>query len=722
MRTNRQRSLWLSISILSISILAALCLSPVLLGQALPHSEAPVPATSDWSQHHVIFSRPGTAEQVKRVERDPRYWQQLARHAPARLPNAATASALASNASTRAVKSNLKRDWSQNLGTGASVGAGNYPAKFSFDSTTANCTNDFVVYSTGLFASASQASIVAYNNLYSGCPGPGTVPSVYWAYDTASKILTSPVFSADGKQVAYVETNGAAAANLVLLKWAASSTETVGAPQLLLRTTRALYTGCTAPCFTSSALRNAANSAADDDTTSSVFYDYEDDVAYVGDSAGVLHKFTPVFRGALAEVTAGWPVQVSTGPTPLTSPVYDSGSGNVFVEDNGGFLYSVDSITGAVTQSLQLDFSVDFDGGPGFVQGPVLDTTAGLLYVFVPSDGNGGCAGGSDCSGVFQFATNFGAGQAGLETAVGASTIEPATPNPLYIGAFDSTYESSVNATGHLYVCGNTGGPPILYQVLIQGGVLGTVLPGPPLSTGTSTPCSPVTDVLNPNTSGGATEFMFASAQNSGPSSACSAGGCIFNFMNTSWIPANAYAVGQEVLDSNLHVEVVVSATGPSGATTPTWTTVLGGTTPDGSVHWLDQGPASAFTPLAWQAAHHYTKGTTILDPAGNIELVTTANNVARSGGTIPAFSTTPGGTVVDGSGSTTLIWTNVGAIATAALPATGGTSGIIIDNIVGAGTQPGASQIYFSTLGSQTCGTSGTGGCAVQASQSALK
>jgi len=51
-----------------------------------------------------------------------------------------------------------------------------------------------------------------------------------------------------------------------------------------------------------------------------------------------------------------------------------------------------------------------------------------------------------------------------------------------------------------------------------------------------------------------------------------------------------------------------------------------------------------------------------------------------------------------------------------------GGTSGIIIDNTVGTGTLAGASQVYFSTLGSQTCGTSGSGGCAVQASQSALQ
>jgi hypothetical protein len=59
---------------------------------------------------------------------------------------------------------------------------------------------------------------------------------------------------------------------------------------------------------------------------------------------------------------------------------------------------------------------------------------------------------------------------------------------------------------------------------------------------------------------------------------------------------------------------------------------------------------------------------------------------------------------------------------ATAGLAVAGGSSGIIIDNI---STAAGASQIYFSSLSNQTCagnGTTGngTGGCAVQASQSA--
>lgn len=59
------------------------------------------------------------------------------------------------------------------------------------------------------------------------------------------------------------------------------------------------------------------------------------------------------------------------------------------------------------------------------------------------------------------------------------------------------------------------------------------------------------------------------------------------------------------------------------------------------------------------------------------------------------------------------------GAAPSAGLVTPGGTSGIVIDNT---SSTTGASQVYFSTLSNSTCATSaGTGGCAVQASQSAL-
>jgi hypothetical protein len=714
MRRNQQRFLKLG-----ISILGALTLSAASPGQASPDSAA-AGLPSDWSQHHVIFSKPADAEQAKRVETDPRYWQQMQRQSAAR--SQAGSGALApelqnvSKATRHGKNSGLKGDWSQDIGPAATVGAMNYPAKFSFLTSTANCASapqpDFVVYATGLTGSTTQASIAAYDNIYSGCTG--MVPMVYWAYNTnGGTVTTSPVFSQDGTQVAFVQTGPAGNGNLVLLKWAASATDTIGSPTNLSRTRNSLYPACAAPCMTSTVLRDALGTLHPD-TNSSVFYDYATDSAYVGDDAGWLHQFKPVFKGVPNEVrSGGWPVQVNpTTPTALSSPVYDSTSGRIFVADVGGFLYRVGPNTAFVaTSSGPLDVSFS-EGGSGFVQGPVVDSTAEVVYVFAASDGSAACPGGADCSAVYQLAVNFPQNDVGSETTVGSSTIFGSAPSPLYIGGFDSTYLNSVNATGNLYVCGNTGGPPVLYQVPIVASAMNiTSIPGPVLSTSIGpTPCSPVTDVLNPNVTGGATEWMFASVNSLGASSGCAASGCVFNFKDTPWQPLTAYTVGQEILDNHFQIQVVTVA-GTSGAAAPAWQ-MLGRTTTDATVRWISQGVQSAFTPGAWTANHLYSKGVKIL--AGtNIQLVTTAG---RSGATIPTFNGTAGGVTNDGTAK----WTNVGVIGTAAVSVAGGTSGIIWDNTVGSGTQPGASQVYFSTLNGG-CGA-GTDGCAVQASQPALQ
>jgi Ice-binding-like len=234
-----------------------------------------------------------------------------------------------------------------------------------------------------------------------------TIPSVYWAYNTVSTILNSPALSLDGKQVMFVQTDGSGQSSLVLLKWAASSTDTVGAPTRLTRVLHADYPSCTAPCMTTGNLHDLTGADVSD-TNSSVFYDYSGDAAYVGDDAGLLHKFTPVLKGLLTEVkTGGWPAQVNlSSPTALGSLVHDFASGNVFVSDTGGFFYRVDSLTAAVTSSARVDFS------GSIVQAPIVDSTAGLAYVFVPTDGSQNCAGAA-CAAVFEFTTTFPLGSAG---------------------------------------------------------------------------------------------------------------------------------------------------------------------------------------------------------------------------------------------------------------------------------------------------------------------
>jgi hypothetical protein len=123
------------------------------------------------------------------------------------------------------------------------------------------------------------------------------------------------------------------------------------------------------------------------------------------------------------------------------------------------------------------------------------------------------------------------------------------------------------------------------------------------------------------------------------------------------------------------------------------------------------QGPHLASHP-AWQASHAYTAGQEIIDSNGNVQWVLQAGT--SRAGTHPVWSTVISGPTNDNG----VHWRMVGPISTANLAAAGGTSGIIMDNTVA-----GDSEVYYSIQGTQTCTTSGgSGGCAVQASQSALQ
>ncbi len=696
---------------LAVGLSGLMILGWVLTGQAAKPAKQGIPLPTDWSHRHLIFSRPSSAEQLARVSRDPRYQQQLHRQGEAlELPaNVPDLRAVALSSATRGKKHKAGNGfWAEDLGSGASVGGGNYPAKFSFNSTTANCGGaaqpDYVVYSTGLPGSSGQASIVAFDNLYSGCGG--TIPSVYWAYNTGGTVLTSPLISLDGTQVAFVESSGGSGI-LVLLKWLASD-GTVGSPRTLTVTPAATYSSCSAPCMTELPLNGGA-----DDTTSSVFYDYTNDIGWVGDASGLLHQITGVFKGTPTEVsTGGFPVSVSSSA--LSSPVYDGSSQNVFVGDlapitgtSGGFLYRVNATTGAVTQSGQLD------SGVGIVEGPIVDSSDGFVYVFASSDGSANCSGGtSACSAVYQLTPAFSSGDVGTEATAGPSVALGGTPNPMFLGAFDSAYYNSTPPTGNLYVCGNTAQNPAVYQIPITAGALPSqgVSLVTLVSAGPNPACSPVTDVLNPSLAAGSEERLYVSVQNNGVATNCGGGGCVLNFIDTPWQASTSYQVGQEILDSHFNIETVTTA-GTSGSTGPSWPALAGGATIDGSVHWINQSVLIA-APLPVWSHRLWAVHARIRDSNGNVQVVTTGGT---SGASAPSWNTTPGLTTTDG----TVTWTNAGSLPTASLASSGGSSGIIIDNLVGGG---GNSQVYFSTLGNQLCTTSGgTGGCAVQASQPAL-
>jgi hypothetical protein len=128
------------------------------------------------------------------------------------------------------------------------------------------------------------------------------------------------------------------------------------------------------------------------DSNSSPYVDYAGDVLYVGDDSGHLHKFTGVFRGTPAEqvVPGGFPATVSDGNV-LSSPVYDSATGLVFVgsggeaisNTNGNRLHSVIALNGIVRDSVGMGTS---SLQTGVRDAPIVDSTAQRVYAFIGAD------------------------------------------------------------------------------------------------------------------------------------------------------------------------------------------------------------------------------------------------------------------------------------------------------------------------------------------------
>lgn len=621
-------------SSLAVMVLPALLSAMTAYGQGNGIPE-------DWSHHHVVFSSPGSFDDAMRngkvgewskIVNEPRFQiQQLRR-------------SLQQNRDMgfgHAHGSLLKTDWSMDMGATATVGAGQYPAKWTLLTYSASCS-DWVAYNTGTAGvSGGQANIVAYSNIYDNttCTGLGSVPTVHFAYFSGTgKALTSPIISGDGTKIAYIENPTTGAAVLRIMEWVSGQGTPTAAhtPDHAYTNTNAgsvankawNTTNCPtgASCMISVAFQDGHQ-----DTNSAPFYVYYNtnaDTLFVGDNSGDLHQFTGVFNGTPGEVTTNWPVAVSTNA--LTSPVYDTGtSGNIFVADWGstssGFLYAVNfTLHAKQWTSSRLTNATDVTG---IVDGPLLDSTAEMAYVFVGIDANDtagdACANANGCGGVFQFpATNSGTGSGvcnatsitawsgslcGEEAVFGQGTTTTPTT---YDGAFDQLYYATTAGTaGNLWTCNQHAAsePRLSYVPINTNGkfvasgsdiyVLATT--AVTTLTNSTASCSPLTEIYGSN--GTTNDYVFA------------------------------------------------------------------GVTANGSVATLNTSPTC-------------------------------------TGGCVYNFLVGTGGAL------------SVPTEATEAIQATNGSSGIVIDNALG-GT--GESQIYYAPLGAMPC-TGGTGGCAVQTSQSA--
>jgi hypothetical protein len=401
------------------------------------------------------------------------------------------------------------------------------------NSITVSSTLTFFTKGGAFNGGVGTGNIVAFNQLYASeggslpaglCGSNG--PSVYWSYYTgAGSAVTSIVLSLDGSKVAFVE-NVAGVATLRILQWKAGEGAGTGypaAPTATLLPATSWAVGCPPG---PSCLSSIAFSGAAADTKSSPFYVYGNnaDVLYAGDDNGSVHKFTGVFNGTPAEVTtAPWPVPVNVAGTILTSPIFDSVSGNIFVGDSTGrlsYIREVGSTVGmpACTLPCLGTPSLHVGGAGGSIDdAPIVDGTNGTVFAVNGTD-----------------TTNFGTILQATTALTGAVTLPlggASAGSPIYSGAFDNTYFTS-SPGGHMYICGKEPGfsdRPAIYQLNFTSGLLSGATPLGGLASAGPGACSPVTEFFNPNAAGGAKDWIFFSIGDFANGGAIPAGGCQTN-------------------------------------------------------------------------------------------------------------------------------------------------------------------------------------------------
>lgn len=543
----------------------------------------------DWTHHRVIFSNPGTEqdavtngthEQWLKAVNDPRYViQQLKRNLAAQGPAAQDVEVRSRIAEQenwwkrqpetpdrRKRKETLKNDWSISMGTGAHGTDGVYPAKYSFSTSAATCS-DYAVFPTAVAGSGIVANVVAYTNLYEGTGAlacnSGT-PSAYWAVSvTGGTVTTSPVLSLDGTQVAFME-NVSGSAYLVVVLMPTIATASSNITSVTTATCSTNTTINTAAQSNTPVVWCAAISGGASDGHSSPFYDYTHNVLYVGDDSGILHKFSNVFHsfyGTNSTVPSEtWHTIVSSGNA-LSGPTLDGGtSGLIFVgsasgTSTGGELHSVTASGGTVVTSSRLAIS----STTGIVDAPLVDSTTEKVYVFVGDD----IAGGTN-SGAYQFGTTI----SGTGTSHIAFNGTSATAI-VYDGSFDNAYYSSPGTAGNLYVCATHGtGSPQLEKVVMTSGAFGA-LTSTSITSAAAT-CSPITEVLN-----GSADYMFLAVTAAGSLTASGTnkctGACVYSFNLTT---STTVPIGGIAATGGAGGIIIDNVVGNSGTSQAYWETL----------------------------------------------------------------------------------------------------------------------------------------------------
>jgi hypothetical protein len=529
--------------LLSVGLLPLLIAGP----RTLEHVRSP--KIQDWSTRHTLYSQTGTSAALEAAQSDPRAifrWREAEQRAfderslrsfrefPIRRPPRTFPS-------RTPVAPAMQRDWAISLGT-AGTAAAMYPAKYTFDVTaTPSCANDFVVFPVNAAGSASQANLVAFNNLYSGtagstgiCDGRGTPggdtdtktsATVMWAYNVQSTINGgvpgSPALSFDGTKVAFIESAAGKQAHFHVLAW--KSGNGVGTNLQSTATPQTISTfSATAPAAGSGTATDLALDTAlatGSDTLSSPYIDYANDYAYVGNDSGYVFRIKNVFctttgcGTSVPSVDTTWgtlgAVKLSATCTgQVTGPVLDFFNLNVYVGCSDGKLYAI-SQSGTVA-SLTVGDGVSSKAFGGIVDPPIVDGVNGFIYAVSGSANNG-------ANGVLVQA------KADFSSSV-AVPIGNGNQCNIHAPALSNAYFTSPTATGSLIYIGGvtgtigtctaggaTGGTSVLYGATFgAGGVLNSGAPANSLNSGNpvGSEYAPMGEFFNATTG---TDLLFVS-------------------------------------------------------------------------------------------------------------------------------------------------------------------------------------------------------------------
>jgi hypothetical protein len=357
--------------------------------EAQPRIGLPV----DWSSRHVIYPNAGSVEQRAAAMRDPRFYFNWLRQMQA-INN--SRKVFYRGPEDRPIpiseRKKFRVDWAMPLGTAGGLAPGESPAKYSFSLDTYSCANDFAVYTIDTAPSATQANIIAFNNLYTGtasssCPNSPpqtppttnyTQPTVMWSYRAGSYASwLSPTLSLNGTQVAFVEDGNDEPAYFYVLTWVAGHGTSATAPATPgtggSALTRLAYTTVDASC----------KGTYTTNSNSSPYVDYGSNTAYIGADNGILYRISNVFGGTPA---IEYCITVKSGGALLTSPVYDEISNQVFVSDGFTvYAYTPGASGFTLTNSINVADTGATNPDP-IVLSPIVDTLDGFVYVFSAAD------------------------------------------------------------------------------------------------------------------------------------------------------------------------------------------------------------------------------------------------------------------------------------------------------------------------------------------------